>query len=101
MLEETGFLFFFFFPFYLSIHCAGSSLLHMGFSLVGAGGGSSSLWCMAFSLQWLLLLPSSGYRHAASIVAAQLLLGMWYLPRPEIKPVSPALATMDAPCLTS
>ena len=63
---------FFFFPFYVSIHCAGSSLLHTGFSLVGAGGGSSSLWCMAFSLQWLLLLPSTGSRvHRLPVVAAR------------------------------
>ena len=31
-----------------------------GLSLVGASGGYSSLWCTGFSLQWLLLLRSTG-----------------------------------------
>ena len=43
--------FFFFFG------CVGSSLLRVGFSLV-------ALWCMGFSLQWLLLLWSRGCRRA-------------------------------------
>ena len=34
-----------------------------GLSLVAASGGYSSLWCKAFSLQWLLLLRSTGSRH--------------------------------------
>ena len=33
-------------------------------SLVADSGGYSSLWCMCFSLQWLLLLWSTGCRHA-------------------------------------
>ena len=33
-----------------------------GFSLVGASGGYSSLWCAAFSLWWLLWLQSMGSR---------------------------------------
>ena len=33
-------------------------------SLVAARGGCSSLWCTGFSLQWLLLLYSTGSRHA-------------------------------------
>ena len=41
-----------------------SSLLHAGFSLVVVSGGYSSLWCAGFSLQWLLLLQSTGSRHA-------------------------------------
>ena len=32
-------------------------------SLVAASGGYSSLWCAGFSLQWLLLLWSMGFRH--------------------------------------
>ena len=42
----------------------GSSLLPVGFSLVAASGGYSSLRCMGFSLGWLLLLQSTGSRHA-------------------------------------
>ena len=33
-------------------------------SLVAASGGYSSLWCAGFSLQWLLLLRSTGSRRA-------------------------------------
>ena len=33
-------------------------------SLVVVSGGYSSLWCADFSLQWLLLLQSTGSRHA-------------------------------------
>ena len=35
-----------------------------GLSLVVASGGYSSLWCAGFSLGWLLLLRSTGSRHA-------------------------------------
>ena len=35
-----------------------------GLSLVAVSGGYSSLRCMGFSLQWLLLLRSTGSRHA-------------------------------------
>ena len=48
--------FFFFFG------CIGSSLLYTGFSLIAASGGYSSLRCAGFSLQWLLLLWSTGSR---------------------------------------
>ena len=34
-----------------------------GLSLVAASGGYSSLRCVGFSLQWLLLLQSTGSRH--------------------------------------
>ena len=115
----------FFFPF-LIFGCIGSSLLHAGFSLVAVSGGYSLLWCAGFSLQWLLLLQSTGSRHAdfsscgtraqqlrclGSVVGlsrcgsralkhrlsscgarAQLLHGMWDLPRPRMEPVSPAVA---------
>ena len=33
-------------------------------SLVVSSGGYSSLWFVGFSLQWLLLLQSTGSRHA-------------------------------------
>ena len=48
-----------------------------------------------FSLRWLLLLQSIDSRHqgfSSCGIRAQLLLGMWDLPRLGIKPVSPALA---------
>ena len=41
-----------------------------GLSLVGASGGYSSLWCAGFSLQWLLLLQSMGFRCVGSVVVA-------------------------------
>ena len=78
-----------------------------GLSLVAASGGYSSLWCMGFSLQWLLLLWSTGSRHAGfsscgswalecrlSSCGAQasLLHSMWDLPRPGLEPTYPALA---------
>ena len=76
-------------------------------SLVAASGGYSSLQFMGVSLQWLLLLQSTGSRHAGLSscgswalecrlsscgTQAQLLCGMWDLPGPGIEPVSPALA---------
>ena len=76
-------------------------------SLVAVSGGCSSLGCVGFSLQWLLLLRSTGSRHAgfsscgsralehrlSSCGAwAYLLCGMWDLPGPGIEPVSPAVA---------
>ena len=39
-----------------------------GLSLVAASGGYSSLWCMGFSLQWLLLSWSTGSRRVGSVV---------------------------------
>ena len=41
-----------------------------GLSLAAASGGYSSLWFSSFSLQWLLLLQSSGSRRAGSVVVA-------------------------------
>ena len=92
---------------YLIFGCVGSSLLRVGFLLLVASGGYSSLRCVGFSLRWLLLLRSPGFRctgfsscgtraleHRLSSCGAraQLLRGMWDLPRPGIEPVSPALA---------
>ena len=65
-----------------------------GLSLVVASGGHSSSRCAGFSLSRPLVaehrlqtrrLSSCGSR-------AQLLRGMWDLPRPRLEPVSPALA---------
>ena len=35
-----------------------------GLSLVAVSRGYSSLWCVGFSLRWLLLFWSTGSRHA-------------------------------------
>ena len=54
-----------------------------GLSLVAVSGGYSLLRCMAFSLQWLLLLQSLGSRSAASEVVARGLssCGSWAVER--------------------
>ena len=57
--------------------------------------GYSLLQCTSFSLRWLPLLRSTGSRGAGFSSCgtwAQLLRGMWDLPRPGIEPMSPALA---------
>ena len=76
-------------------------------SLVAASRGYSSLWCTGFSLRQLLLLQSTGSRHAGFSSCGmwalehklrscgawpQLLRGMWDLLGPGLKPVSSALA---------
>ena len=40
--------------------CAGSSLLRAGFLQLWRVGATLKLWCVGFSLQWLLLLRSMG-----------------------------------------
>ena len=82
-------------------------------SLVVVSGGYSSLPCVGFLLRRLLSLRSTGSRHAVAVVVAhrlsscgsralecrfsscgtraQLLHGMWDLPGPGLKPMSPAL----------
>ena len=82
-------------------------LLGTDFSLVAVNGGYSSLWRAGFSLRWLFLLQSTGSRRvgfsscdsralecrlSSCGAPAQLLRGMWDLPRPGLEPVSPALA---------
>ena len=66
-----------------------------GLSLGAVSGGYSSLRCTGFSLQWLLLLQSTGSSCAGSVVVMHglnLLRSMWDLPPPGLEPVSPALA---------
>ena len=58
--------FVFFFFFWLCWVFVGARRL----SLVAASGGSSSLRFEGFSLQWLLLLWSTGSRRTGSIVVA-------------------------------
>ena len=79
----------------------------MGFSLVLASGGHSSLRCAGPSLRRPLPLRSTGsrcvgfssygsrapgHRLSSCGVRAQLLHGMWDPPGPGLEPVSPALA---------
>ena len=67
--RERDKLFFFIhlFIYYLFIFgCVGSLVLRAVFSLVLASGGCSSLRCTGFSLQWLLLLQSTGSRCVGS-----------------------------------
>ena len=64
-VSETMLLFnlFYLFICLVDFGCVESSLLRVGFSLVEASRGYSSSWCAGFSLQWLLLLQSTGSRH--------------------------------------
>ena len=43
-------------------------VIHCWVQAFSSCGGYSSLWCMGFSLQWLLLLWSTGSRHMGSVV---------------------------------
>ena len=76
-------------------------------SLVTVSGSYSWLWCVSFSLWWLLLLRSMGSRHtglsscglrglerrlSSCGARAYLLHGMWDHPGPGLEPVSSALA---------
>ena len=60
-----------------------------GLSLVTASGGHSSLWCAGFSSCGSRALER---RLSSCGAEAQLLHGMWDLPRPGLEPASPALA---------
>ena len=64
-LPYIGFFFFFFFKFILFIYfwLRWLFVVARGLSLVAASGGYFSLWWVGFSLQWLLLLWSTGSRH--------------------------------------
>ena len=65
-----------------------------GLSLVVASGGHSSSRCVGLSLSWLLVaehrLQTLRLSNCGS--RAELLRGMWDLPRPGLEPTSPALA---------
>ena len=101
------FLFLWFHFMHLFIFGCAGSCCSMGFSLVVASRGCSSWPCEGFSLQWLLTLHSMAlgltsfsscsswaleYRLNSCGTQAELFWVMWNLPKPRIKPVSPALA---------
>ena len=66
-LYENIFLIFLFYYFWLHWVFVAAC----GLSLVVVSGGYSSLQCAGFSLQWLLLLRSTGSRHVGSIAVAR------------------------------
>ena len=59
----NGYLIFFFINLFI-FGCVGSSLLHAGFLWLRRAGATLLLRCADFSLLWLLLLRSTGSRHA-------------------------------------
>ena len=65
-----------------------------GLSLVAASGGHSSSWCAGLSLSRPLVAEHRLQTRRLSSCGsqAQLLCGLWDLPRPGLEPVSPALA---------
>ena len=66
-----------------------------GLSLVVASGGHSSSWCAGLSPLRASLVAEHRLqtrRLSSCGSRAQLLCGMWDLPRPGLEPVSPALA---------
>ena len=73
ILEPLGSIFFFFFnKFILFIYfwLRWVFVAARGLSLLAVSGGYSLLWCVGFSLQWLLL-RSTGFRHVGSVVVAR------------------------------
>ena len=93
---------FFVFCFFVFFGCAGSSLLCMGFIQLWQVGVTLQLWCVGFSLWWLLL-QGTGSRHmgfssfcsqglepwfSSCGAPAQLPCGVWHFPGPGIEPVS-------------
>ena len=76
--------------------------LHCCFLWLQQAGTTPRLWCVGFSLRWLLLLQSMEKSAQASAAAARSLgscvtlaqspHNMWNLPRPEIEPTSSPLA---------
>ena len=113
-LKRRCILLLFFFNKFIYLFIYGSLLLHAGFLQLLRVGGYSSLRCAGFSLggfsccgaralgAWAsvvvaLRLSSCGSRAlerrlSISGAQAELLRGMWDLPGPGLKPVSPALA---------
>ena len=104
-MDFSFFLFFFINLFiYFWLHLV--FIAARGLSVDVESRGYSSLRCVGFSLQWLLLLRSTGSRCvgfsscgswalerrlSSCGTRACLLRGTWDLPRPGLEPVSPAL----------
>ena len=69
--QIPSFLSFFFFLTFFFFWLCWVFVAAYGLSLVAPIGGYSSLRCAGFSLRWLLLLRSTGSRHAGSVVVAR------------------------------
>ena len=67
----------FYFYFYFWLHWV--FVAACGLSLVAASGGYSSLRCTGFSLQWLLLLRSTGSRHAGFSSCSMRAQQLWHV----------------------
>ena len=65
------------FIYLLIFGCAGSSLPSAGFSLIVASGGYYLVWCAGFSLQWLLLLWSTGSMARGLVCPMGMQLSSW------------------------
>ena len=64
-LKASEFFLFSYLFIYLFIYGGVGSSLLCGLSLVAASRGYCSLQCAGFSLRWLLLLQSTGFRHVS------------------------------------
>ena len=62
--EESSFFFFFLINLFIYFWLHWVFIAARGLFLVAVSRGYSSLWCTGFSLRWLLLLRSTGSRHA-------------------------------------
>ena len=60
LLFKKNFFLFLYFVYFLGLYWTFVAVRAL--SLVVVSGGYSSLWCTGFSLQWLLLLQSTGSR---------------------------------------
>ena len=78
----------------LDLHCCAWAFSEQELLFFGARGlliAVASLCCGAWALDaWASVVVTRRLSSCGSW--AQLLRGMWYLPRPGLKPVSPALA---------
>ena len=97
-LQFFFFFDFFFFNFYLFIYLwlCWVFVSVRGLSLIAESGGHSSSRCAGLSLIVASLVPEHRLqtRRLSSCGSwAQLLCGMWDLPRPVLEPVSPALTS--------
>ena len=92
-MSERPSFFFFFFNLFIYFWLCWVLVSVRGLSLVAASRGHSSSRCAGLSLSRPLLRSELQTRRLSSCGSrAQLLRGLWDLPRPGLEPVSPALA---------
>ena len=83
---------------YFRLHCVFVVLWEI--SQLAVSQGYSSLWCSGFSLKWLVVLLLQAHalgKWVSGSTLAQLIHGIWTLPRPRIKLMSLALAVDSYP----